>query len=132
MRGDGRIYKRRGSNHWWISFCHNGKEVRESSKSPEYREAQKLLKRRQQELGAETLGLQSFIPHQDRITVSDLLDQLEHDYKLRGKYSPSITSHLQRARDAFGHYRAVTLTPKHVDSFIEAELEETVNVLGRE
>jgi integrase len=123
MRGDGRIYKRPDSNHWWISYCHQGKEVRESSKSTEYRDAQKLLKRRQQELGAETLGLQTFIPHQDRITVSDLLDQLEHDYTLRGKCSPSITSHLQRARDAFGHYRATKLTPKHIDNFIEAQLE---------
>lgn len=123
MRGDGRIYKRGGSNHWWIAYNHHGKELRESSKSTEYRDAQKLLKRRQQELGAETLGLQAFIPHQDRITVGDLLDQLEHDYKLRGKYSPSITSHLRRARDNFGQYRATTLTPKHIDSFIEAELE---------
>jgi integrase len=123
MRGDGRIYKRRGSNHWWIAYNHHGKELRESSQSAEYRDAQKLLKRRQQELGAETLGLQSFIPHQDRITVDELLDQLAHDYKLRGKYSPSITSHLQRARNAFGHYRATKLTPKHIDEFIAAELE---------
>ena len=123
MRGDGRIYKRRGSNHWWIAYNHHGKELRESSQSAEYRDAQKLLKRRQQELGAETLGLQTFIPHQDRITVDELLDQLEHDYKLRGKYSASITSHLQRARNAFGHYRATKLTPKHIDTFIEAELE---------
>jgi integrase len=124
MRGDGRIYRRKGSNHWWISYCHQGKELRESSKSIEYRVAQKLLKRRLQEIGADTLGLQAFLgPSQDRITVSDLLDHLEHDYRIRSKYSPSIKSHLQRARDAFGHYRAILLTPKHVDSFIEAELE---------
>lgn len=123
MRGDGRIFKRTGSNLWWISYCHQGKELRETSKSVEYRDAQKLLKRRLQEIGAEHLGLQPFVPHQDRITVGDLLDQLEHDYKIRSKYSPSIRSHLQRARDAFGHYRATLLTPKHVDTFITAELE---------
>jgi integrase len=123
MRGDGRIYKRRGSNHWWIAYNHHGKEVRESSNSTEYRDAQKLLKRRQQELGADKLGLQAFVPHQDRITVGDLLDQLEHDYKIRNKYGPSIKSHLQRARDNFGHHRATALTPKHIDAFIEAELE---------
>jgi integrase len=124
MRGDGRIYKRRGSNHWWIAYNHQGKELRESSTSTEYRDAQKLLKRRLQEIGADTLGLQSFLgPSQDRITVGDLLDHLEHDYRIRSKYSPSIKSHLQRARDAFGHYRAILLTPKHVDSFIEAELD---------
>lgn len=125
MRGDGRIYKRTGSNHWWISYCHQGKELRESTKSAEYRDAQKLLKRRQREIGADTLGLQSFLgPKQDRITVSDLLYQLEHDYKIRGKFSPSIKSHLHRARDAFGHYHATQLTPHHVDTFIEAELED--------
>lgn len=124
MRGDGRIYKRKGSNHWWIAYNHQGKELRESSNSPEYRDAQKLLKRRLQEIGADTLGLQSFLgPAQDRITLNDLLDHLEHDYRIRNKFSPSIKSHLQRARDAFGHYRAIALTPKHIDSFIEAELE---------
>ncbi len=65
----------------------------------------------------------AFVPHQDRITVSDLLDHLEHDYRIRNKFSPSLKSHLQRARDAFGHYRATILTPKHIDTFIEAELE---------
>jgi hypothetical protein len=97
--------------------------LRESSKSAEYRDAQKLLKRRLQEIGAEHLGLQTFVPHQDRITVSDLLDHLEHDYRIRSKYSPSIKSHLQRARDAFGRYRAIHLTPKYIDTFIERELE---------
>jgi len=124
MRGDGRIYKRRGSNHWWIAYNHQGKELRESSKSTEYRDAQKLLKRRLREIGADHLGLQSFLgPSQDRITVGDLLAHLEHDYRIRNKYSPSIKSHLQRARDAFGHYRAILLTPKHVDTFINQELE---------
>jgi hypothetical protein len=56
MRGDGRIYKRRGSNHWCIAYNHHGKELRESSQSAEYRDAQKLLKRRQQELGADSVS----------------------------------------------------------------------------
>jgi integrase len=123
MRGDGRIYKRKGSNHWWISYCHQGKEVRESSKSTEYRTARKLLKRRLQELGADALGLQPFVPRQDQITINNLLDALEHDYKIRNKDTPSSKSHLRRARDNFGHYRATALTPKHIDAFIEQELD---------
>ncbi len=123
MRGDGRLFKR--GNTWWISYCHQGRELRESTKSTNQRDAEKYLRRRQQELGADKLGLQSFLgPRQDKLTVKELLLQLENDYKIRNKYTPSTKSHLERAKNAFGHHRATKLTANHVDQFIKEQLEE--------
>ena len=44
MRGQGRVYKRMNSNYWWISYCSRGKEYRESSRSPDRKQAERLLK----------------------------------------------------------------------------------------
>lgn len=123
MRGDGRIFRR--GDTWWISYYHQGEEFRESTRSSDERVARKLLRQRQRETGADKLGLQAFVtPAESRRTVGELLDALEHDYRLRGKLSPSVKSHLARARDAFGEERAVTLTAKAIDEFIEKALED--------
>jgi hypothetical protein len=45
MRGMGRIFKRANSAHWWIAFYLRGKEFRESSGSPNQKDAEKLLTR---------------------------------------------------------------------------------------
>jgi integrase len=122
MRGDGRIFKR--GTIWWISYNHQGKELRESTKSTVQRDAEKLLRHRLQEIGADKLGLQTFIgPSQEKLTVKELLDHLEDDYKLRGKYAPSTKTHLERAKNAFGHHRATKLTANHIDKYIKDELE---------
>jgi integrase len=123
MRGDGRLFKR--GQVWWISYCHHGQELRESTKSTNQRDAEKLLRHRLQEIGADKLGLQAFIgPSQDKLTVKALLDELENDYTIRNKYTPSTKSHLERAKNAFGHHRATKLTASHIDQFIKEQLEE--------
>ena len=93
MRGDGRIFQRGSSR--WIAYCHRGKEIRESvdkyfrergdkSKEITDKHAERLLKLRRGEIGADSLGAKVFIgPQQERVLVCELLDALETDLTLR-------------------------------------------------
>src|SRR3990172_4727185 len=123
MRGLGRIFRMPGSRHPWIAYCHRGTEYRESAgdaireierknrrklTAEETRKvAESLLKQRLKETGADALGLRAFVgPQQDRLTVGDLLDALEADFRLRGLKSLKITKgHLGIIRAAAHHHR---------------------------
>ena len=88
--------------------------------------AENLLKQRLKETGADALGLRAFVgPQQDRLTVGDLLNALEADFRIRGLKSLKQTNgHLQIVRAEFGHYRAVDLTTEIVSRYIEERLAE--------
>jgi integrase len=132
-RGDGRIFVRKRSPFWWISYCRNGKEIRESTElsatEKNRKKAEGRLKQRLGEIWAERHGGPAFIePAQRRITVDELLEALKQDYKVRDKESAQFKSHLKRIRAAFGAWRAVNLaaTPEAIDKYIngckEAEI----------
>ena len=125
MRG-GRIFKRTNSAFWWIAYCHRGREIRESSNSGEKKDAERLLKKRLQEVGADSLGLKAFVgPKQDRLTVGDLLDALESDFRVRGlKSLAKTTGHLRIVRTALGDLRAVDVSTETVNRYIERQLAE--------
>ena len=116
MRGQGRVYKRRNSNYWWISYCLRGKEYRESSGSPDRKQAERLLKQRLREIGADGLGLRRFIgPAVDRVTVEELLQDLVMDHQVRGKKSlPTTLAHLKAVKVAFGMHRAIDVSTSHI------------------
>ena len=126
MRGDGRVYQRVGTTCWHIAYNHRGKEIRESSRSPNKKDAEKLLRRRLKEVGADSLGLKAFVgPQQDRVTVGELLDALAADFRVRGlKSLKQNLSHMRIAREAFGHLRAVNLTTEMVSRYIAERLAE--------
>jgi integrase len=124
-RGEGRIFRRKdkkkarkfmarklkeGSVFWWCAYYLRGREYRESAE--------------QTEVHADQIGAKPFIgPQQERIKVSELLDALEADYKLRGKESPQFKAHIKPVRDYFGDWRAVEVTAEAVDQFISELLE---------
>lgn len=120
----GRIFRRPHSANWHIAYSHRGREYRESCGSPDCREAERLLKHRLAELGADSLGLCRFVgPSADRITMNVLFTQLEADFKLRGiKSLPQTLSHLTAAKKEFGNYRAVEITLALVDSWYQAQI----------
>jgi hypothetical protein len=122
-RGDGNIYPRKGI--WWIRYSFRGDPMRESSHSSNPEDAWKLLKRRMKEVWADRQGLQTFIQRADKVRISELLDDLEKDYKLKhGQVSKQTRAHLKPIRETFGDMRAVALTPKHVDDYINRRLEK--------
>ena len=118
MRGDGRIFQRKGSKRWWIAYYVNGKEHREpGGKTPT--EARKLLRQRHREI----LGDRFVGPSEKRLTVDDLLDALITHLEMKGAKSlVQIRSHLKPIREFFGLDRAVDVTAARIEEFMAARL----------
>ncbi len=118
MHGDGRIFQRKGSKRWWIAYCVNGKEHRESGgKNPT--EARKLLRKRLRE----SHGNRFVGPSEKRLTVDDLLDALLTHLETKGAKSiVQIRSHLKPLREFFGYDRAVNVTAARVEEYIASRL----------
>lgn len=124
-RGTGRIFPRKGSAFLWCAYYLRGKEYRESTGQTDPTKAEKFLKHRLKEVGADQIGAKSFIgPKQERIKVSELLAALEADYKLRGKESPQFRAHLKHIRAYFGAWRALEVTAEAVDRYIAERQED--------
>lgn len=122
MRGNGRIFQRRGSAAWWIAYNHRGREIRESSGGTDRKAAERLLKLRLKETGADRLGLRAFVgPAGERVLVGELLSALEADLRLRNIRSIGKTlSHMKPIRAEFEGLRAVQVTAETVDRYIES------------
>jgi integrase len=110
----GSIY-RRGSLYW-IKYYKNGEPVYESSESCKYGDAQRLLEQRRAEIYSGT--------HLDsrakRVTVADLLDGLERDYKINGKDHGWVERVLRKhLRPYFGSLRAAAVKYENVQRYME-------------
>jgi integrase len=120
-RGMGRTFQR--GERWWISYYapKDGRSVehREPAGKTE-KDANKLLKKRLDEVAAHKLGLRVFQgPRQERIIVDELLDSLQKEYEMRGRKSlPQLKSHLKRIREYFGQDRALAVTSDKVTGYI--------------
>jgi len=124
-RGNGRIFQRKGSAFLWCAYYLRGKEYRESTGETDHSKAEKFLKRRLKEVGADQIGAKAFVgPQQERVKISELLNALETDYRLDGKDSPQFKSHIKTVRAHFGEWKAVNVTSDAIDQFIEAQLEK--------
>ena len=121
----GRIFSRKGSSFLWCAYYLRGKEYRESTHETDPQKAEKFLKRRLRQVGADQIGAQQFIgPQQERMRVSELLDALQADYELLGKDSPQFRSNLKYTRLAFQDWRAMALTAEKVDEYVKTDLEK--------
>jgi len=100
-------------------------EVRESAGTTEA-EALRALKRRQDELAAHRIGARRFQgPQQERVTIWQLLENLEREYALRGIASlPQLKAHLKHIRASFENDRASEVTPARVGAYMEQRLKE--------
>ncbi len=123
MRGEGRLFKR--GSRWWIAFWgpQNGKwcEIRESTRSDKEADARKMLKQRLREIANHRDGIRSFQgPKQSRLTVGNLLDSLEADYRRRAiKSLRTALIHMKPVRAFFGHVRAISVTSDLCREYIE-------------
>lgn len=107
------------------TYYRRAREIRESSHSPDRKQAERLLKKRLAELGAERLGVKTFGgAAQERLTVGELLDGLEAHYRNQSMRTPQVLSHLRPIREAFGDRRAVAVTAEAVEKQIAAWLDE--------
>ena len=92
-RDFGHIFRRKNSRFLWVRYKVNGKTYEESSGSADRRKAEKLLSRREAELG---LG-QFTAPDVKRTTVVELAQHFRDDYKVNGRRS------LRRADTSLDH-----------------------------
>lgn len=123
MRGDGRVFQR--GRIWWIAYSgpspDGAQEIRESSESDSEQTARKLLKERLREVANHRSGVRAFAgPRAEKVTVGDLLDDLEEDYRQRRIKSMRRTlSHAKAIREYFGSERAMSITATHIRAYVK-------------
>ena len=123
-RGQGALVRFSGSAHWYSRYFVRGKEHVESTGTSDFKKARRFHRQKLDEIATDRQGLKKFVsPVDRRLTVGDLFDALDADYKLRKKDSPSYRSHMKPIKKHFGDWRAVDLSAEAVDVYIEERLE---------
>jgi integrase len=142
MRGDGRIFRRKGKDGQDLAIWHvaywgpvDGRviEIRESAGTGDERKARQFLKERLREVGNHRVGAARFQgPRQERVTVEELFEALDRDYVQRGiKGLREARNHMRPVRDFFGFRRAMEVTPNLVRSYITSRKESVRFVDGK-
>ena len=99
---------------WYIRYRVDGREYWESAHSTSQRQAEKLLARRQAELG---LGVFT-APDAKRVTFADLAEIIRDDYRVKGRRSlPTLKQSLTRLAKFFGNCRALGITADRVTAY---------------
>jgi integrase len=125
-RGEGSLVRYEGVATWFSVYCQRGQEHRRTTAKTDFKAAKKAHKEFLDKLAAERQGHTPLpAPLAARVTVGELLDQLEADFRLRGvKWWAQAKYHAAVVRTWFGDQRAGNLTPADVDRYIEARLED--------
>src|SRR5215813_10089001 len=126
-RGQGSLIRYEGVANWYSVYWVNGREVRETTETTDFKAAKRFHKQKLEEVAADHQGGKKFVmPMAARVTVGELLTDLERDYELRGVRSlRQVKAHMAPIREAFGDLRASQVTATGVDRYIEARLGET-------
>ena len=113
------VFKKSNSKRWWIRYSVRGKQFRESSGSEDRKVAERLLKRRLQEVAADQLGARRFVgPDQERVMVHELLDALLNRFDLnKRRWRTEFLSHLKPVGRAFGSWPALRVTSEEIDRY---------------
>ena len=123
MRGDGGIYLRPGSTYYWCFYYLRGEKFRESCKTSDEKQAEKFLKARLREVGADLIGARSFVtPKASKLTIGELIAALRADFELRGILTQQNGYHLGKVEKIFGTRLAVELTAEKIDAYISERL----------
>jgi integrase len=120
MRGDGRVFKRKGSEVFWIAYYHRGKEIRESSGTTDPEKARRFLRHRLREIGADQLGLRRFVgPAQDRVTFDVMAEDYLKDYEINRRRSRfAAEARVAHLKGFFGEWRAVAITTDAIRRYV--------------
>jgi integrase len=125
MRGQGRVFRPtvggRESKVWWLDYGIHGKRYRESAHTTSKKEAMTLLR---QNIEKRTGGTLTGRP--DRVTLSNLKDELERHYSREGNAS------WKRAEQAFVHLfeffgkdaRVINITRARVSDYQDSRLRD--------
>jgi integrase len=134
-KAPGRIYQQKGSPYLWIAYCVRGREIRESSKSTDPKVAERLIRRRLDEKGADRIRARRFAgPRAERVTVNELLEKLRKDKVRRGRKDPK--SEVGILSKQWGERLALDLTGEDIADWQDALLDvgyrpASINRLGQ-
>ena len=120
----GSVYQR--GSVWWFKYRDrvSDRVIRESSGSTKTGVAKRLLKRRE---GASEEG-RPIIPRADKVTVGELFDALEAEYRANGRRSlKRLRTSLAHLRPVFGARRATYLTSADVTAYVVARQTEAAD-----
>lgn len=113
------IFKR--GRHYWFEFVFDGKRIRKSTKQGDKEAAKKMAAKERTRLAMGEVGLE-VKPKETKLTIADLLNALEADFKMRGKWTVRNQSTFRGARNDFGARDARTVSAQQVDAYIEKRL----------
>lgn len=115
----GTIYKR--GNVWWISYYHNGRKIRESSKSDKKMVARRLLEAREGEIAQGKLPSVLF----EGVTLKELLEDLIVDYEVNGRRNVGqVRTMVRQLLEYFGDIKAKKVTTAGVNRYIKDMMKE--------
>lgn len=118
IAGFGAPYRR--GDTWWIRFHWRGREFRESTRSTREADAGKALKDRYTKIAR-----RRFVPNEEKLLLSDLLDALTVDYTNNARRSvATLAFRLAPLRAAFALDRAIDVTEDRVARYMAARLAE--------
>src|SRR5581483_2569677 len=137
MRGDGRVFRKKGSRYWHMSYWVRGHEVRVSTGEGDEKRAVQVLRRRV----ADVVRGEA-VPDEDRTTLGELLDMLWRDYEINGRgWIKTVKYPMRHVAGFFGeNTKAMTITTDRVQQYVQHRQAEgaanaTINlelaVLGR-
>ena len=117
----GSLYQRKLANGklskvWTLKYHHNGKPIRESSRSTKKMIAKKLLEQREGEIA------QGKVPgvHFDKVALDELTDDLLADYRINGRKSlERAECSVKRLKEYFGDIRASSIDTPMINRYIE-------------
>lgn len=119
----GRIYRPKVKNadgtqrevkKWWIAFYVGGSQVRESSRSTKYSDAEALLRRRVAEIETGTYAGKTA----QSLTVGELLETVWTDYEINGKSLNRARTSLKHLVPAFAHVKALRVDTKILNTYV--------------
>jgi len=105
----------RTSPVWMLQYWQHGKRVRESSKTTERKQAQRMLVERLKVIGEGG----ALNPKADQVRVGELLERLVAEYEVNRRRSlRRLKGALAHVRAFFGHMKALEVTPTDVDQYV--------------
>lgn len=118
-RGEGRLFQR--GPVWYIAYCRNGHEIRESAETSDESKAAKFLRQRIEEAKKpEFVG-----PSEKRLEMDHIQRKIEADYVRHGRRSWSTVKHcLKPVRDYFKFDRLLEITPLKIEAYQDCRLKQ--------
>ena len=119
MRGDGRVFRRKGSTVWWLAYSHQGIEYRRSSGTSNKTNAQIMLR------GIlEGIRNRNEPPEPRRIMYEHLRELVIRDYQINGKRLQDLMLRIVHLDKSFSGISAIAIRPELIQKHISKRLSE--------